>query len=108
VPQAAKQLLGDHRQFVFGEDSRQRLPEVALLSGSRVMYLAATQPACPTGFWDRTPQPTLGRLRRQLAEQQFSKDWPMLANIRKKNAITEHLPKGITAIAAPPAMFALH
>ncbi|MEO6320919.1 MAG: hypothetical protein ABIO73_10025 [Polaromonas sp.] len=95
VPQAAKQLLGAHRQFVFGEDSRQRLPEVALLSGSLLMYLAATQSAHPTGFWDRTPPPTAGRLRRQLAQHQYSQDWPMLANIRKKNAVTEHLPKGI-------------
>jgi hypothetical protein len=102
VPQAAKQLLGAQRQFVFGEDSRQRLPEIALLSGSLLMYLAATQPAQPTGFWDRTPQPTAGRLRRQLAEHQYSEDWPMLANIRKKNAVTEHLPKGITAHRRTP------
>lgn len=102
VPQAAKQLLGAHRQFVFGEASRQRLPEVALLSGSLLMYLAATQPAQPTGFWDRTPQPTAGRLRRLLAGHQYSKDWPMLADIRKKNAVTEHLPKGITGHCRTP------
>jgi hypothetical protein len=95
VPQTAKQLLGAHRQFVFGQASRQRLPELALLSGSLLMYLAATQPAQPTGFWDRAPQPTAGRLRRQLARHQYSEDWPMLEHIRKKNAVTEHLPKGI-------------
>jgi hypothetical protein len=97
-----KRQLGAHRQFVFGEDSRQRLPEIALVSGSLLMYLAATQPAHSTGFWDRTPQPTAGRLRRQLAQQQYSEDWPMLANIRKKNAVTEHLPKGITAHRRTP------
>lgn len=96
VPQAAKQLLGAHRQFVFGQASRQRLPELALLSGSLLMYLAATQPAHPAGFWDRTPQPTAGRLRRQLAQHQYSQDWPMLEHIRKKNSVTDHLPKGIT------------
>lgn len=102
VPLAAKQLLGAHRQFVFGEDSRQRLPELALLSGSLLMYLAATQPAQPTGFWDRTPQPTAGRLRRQLAQYQYSEDWPMLAGIRKKASVTEHLPKGITGHRRSP------
>lgn len=46
------------------------------------MYLAATQPAEPTGFWDRAPQPTAGRLRRVLAQHQYSEDWPMLEHIR--------------------------
>jgi hypothetical protein len=96
LPQTAKQLLGANRQFVFGEDSRQRLPELALLCSSLLMYLAATQPAQPTGFWDRTPQPTAGRLRRLLARYEFSEDWPMLEHIRKKNSVTDHLPKGIT------------
>jgi hypothetical protein len=102
LPQTAKQLLGAHRQFVFSDDSRQRLPELALLSGALLMYLAATQPAQPTGFWDRTPRPTAGRLRRLLAQQQFSEDWPLLTHIRKKNAVTAHLPKGITAHRRTP------
>jgi hypothetical protein len=97
IPLVAKQLLGAHRQFVFGATSRHRLPELALLSGSLLMYLAATQPAQPTGFWDRDPRPTAGRLRRQLARLEFSQDWPLLAPIRKKNAVTDHLPKGIHA-----------
>jgi hypothetical protein len=102
LPLAAKQLLGAHRQFVFGEDARQRLPELALVCSSLLMYLAATQPAEPTGFWDRTPQPTAGRLRRVLAQHQYSQDWPMLAHIRKKNSVTDHLPKGISGhIRAP-------
>lgn len=102
LPQTAKQLLGAHRQFVFGEDSRQRLPELALVCASLLMYLAATQPAQPTGFWDRAPQPTAGRLRRQLARHQYSDNWPMLAHIRKKNAVTDHLPKGITGHRRSP------
>jgi hypothetical protein len=96
LPQTAKQLLGANRQFVFGDDARQRLPELALLSSSLLMYLAATQPAQPTGFWDRRPQPTAGRLRRRLAQHQFSEHWPLLQHIRKKNSVTDHLPKGIT------------
>ena len=35
------QLLGAHRQFVFGEDARQRLPEAAPLCSSLLMYLPA-------------------------------------------------------------------
>jgi hypothetical protein len=103
LPQTAKQLLGAHRQFVFGQNSRQRLPELALVCSSLLMYLAATQPAQPTGFWDRAPQPTAGRLRRRLARLQYSDDWPLLADIRKKNAVTEHLPKGITGHRRTPA-----
>lgn len=102
LPLGAKQMLGAHRQFVFGEESRQRLPEVALLCSSLLMYLAATQPAQPTGFWDRAPRPTAGRLRRVLAQYQFSEDWPMLDQIRKKNAVTDHLPKGISGHRRTP------
>ncbi len=41
----------------------QRLPELAL-AGAVLSYAAATAPAVPTGFWDRRPQPTPGRLPR--------------------------------------------
>src|SRR5262249_30869226 len=34
VPLAAKQMLGVHRAFVFGGESRHRLPEVARLAGN--------------------------------------------------------------------------
>src|SRR5207244_11502144 len=68
LPLWAKQMLGAARQFVFAPESRQRLPEVALLAGSILAYTAATQPALSTGFWDRAPRPTSGRLRRVLAQ----------------------------------------
>src|SRR5262249_54002633 len=42
VPLAAKQMLGTHRAFVFGAESRYRLPELALLAGNVLMYIAAT------------------------------------------------------------------
>ena len=67
LPLCAKQMLGAARQFVFAPASRQRLPEVALLTGSILAYTAATRLAVRTGFWDRTPQPTPGQLRRVLA-----------------------------------------
>jgi tetratricopeptide (TPR) repeat protein len=46
--------------------SVQRLPELTLLAGSVLSFLAATCPVSPTGFWDRAPRPTAGRLRRVL------------------------------------------
>jgi hypothetical protein len=95
VPLAAKQMLGGVRQFVFAPESCQRLPELNLLAGSIVTYLAATLPAVPTGFWDRNPQPTPGRLRRLLARTPFPKTYPLPGQLRKKNSVSDHLPKGI-------------
>jgi hypothetical protein len=97
VPQAGKQLLGAGRQFVSGAESCQRLPELALFAGAVLMYEAASQPASATGFWDRRPQGTIGRLRRVLARTHFS-DWePTRVELRKKASPTEHLPKGVQA-----------
>ncbi len=94
LPLAAKQMLGAGRQFVSAPETCQRLPELALLAGSILTYVAATQPAVPTGFWDRRPQPTPGRLRRVLAQARFPMDFPFPARIRKKAAVSDHLPKG--------------
>lgn len=56
VPLVAKQTLGLGRHFVFAPESCQRLPELALLAGNILTYLAATLPPMPTGFWDRCPK----------------------------------------------------
>jgi len=95
VPLAAKQMLGGARQFVFAPESCQRLPELNLLAGSVVTYLAATLPAVPTGFWDRNPKPTPGRLRRLLARTPFPKAYPLPQRLREKNSVFGHLPKGV-------------
>ncbi len=95
LPLAAKHMVGAHRQFVFAQESIHRLPELALLAGSIQSFLAATMPAAPTGFWDRQPRRTPGRLRRVLAEAVFPSVWPLPARIRKKSSVTDHLPKGI-------------
>lgn len=97
LPLAAKQMIGAHRQFVSTPESCQRLPELALLAGSILTYLAATRPAIPTGFWDRNPKPTPGRLRRALAALPFPKTYPLPARFRKKAAVTGHLLKGVLA-----------
>ena len=94
-PLAAKQMLGAHRQFVFGSDSRQRLPELTLLAGSILTYLAATSPAAATGFWDRQPQATAGRLRRALGRVTFPDLAVPAGRIREKASPTAHLPKGV-------------
>lgn len=94
VPLAAKQMIGAVRAFVFAQETCQRLPELALLAGAILSYAAACWPASPTGFWDRDPKPTPGRLRRVLARAGFPTDYPLPAEIRQKAAVTDHLPKG--------------
>jgi len=94
IPLAAKQMVGAHRQFVHNGESIQRLPELALLVGSILSFLAATQPAEPTGFWDRQPKRTPGRFRRMLMGKPFPQSYPLPQQVREKASITHHLPKG--------------
>ena len=94
VPLAAKQMIGAVRAFVFAQETCQRLPELALLAGAILSYAAACLPAIATGFWDRNPQPTPGRLRRVLARVGFPTDYPLPPEIRQKASVTDHLPKG--------------
>ncbi len=95
LPLSAKQMLGTFRQFVFAPQSRQRLPELALLAGAIVSYVAATEATLPPGFRDRCARATPGRLRRVLARVPFSEFRPADAQVRKKRSPTAHLPKGI-------------
>jgi hypothetical protein len=97
VPLAAKHMVGAHRQFVFAPQSCQRWPELALIVGSILTYLAAALPPIPTGFWDKQPKATPGRLRRLLARADFPKDYPFLPQLRKKRVVNDHLPKGVAA-----------
>lgn len=94
IPLSAKQMVGAHRQFVHNPESIQRLPELALLAGSILSFLAATFPATPTGFWDRKPKRTPGRFRRLLMGQPFPKDAKISGQLREKQSVTGHLPKG--------------
>ena len=98
LPLAAKHMIGANRQFVSAPESCQRLPELSLLAGSILTYLAATLPPVPTGFWDRIPKRTPGRLRRLLAQAHFPNlPNPLPEQIRKKASVFGHLPKGIQA-----------
>jgi hypothetical protein len=94
LPLVAKQLLGAARQFVHAPPTCQRLPVLALLAGTILAYAAATAPAIPTGFWDRRPRPTAGRLRRALEGCPFPTDFPLPARLHPKRVVTAHLPTG--------------
>jgi hypothetical protein len=110
IPLSAKQMIGSHRQFVHAEETIQRLPELALMAGSILSFLAATMPATPTGFWDRKPKRTPGRFRRTLAGRTFPEVANLSGRLRKKNSVTAHLPKGCLArmtknhLHAPPLL----
>lgn len=97
VPLVCKQLLGLQRQFVFAKGARFRLPELGLLAANMLAHIAAELPGLPTGFWDRQPQRTPGRLRRVLGQAGFPKEYRLDGRIREKQAVTAHLPKGIAA-----------
>jgi hypothetical protein len=97
IPLCAKQMLGAVRSFVFSKESRVRLPALALLAGNVLSYVAASSPAVATGFWDRCVRPTCGRLRRVLLGLHFRDLAVPAGRIRKKESVTEHLPKGVLA-----------
>lgn len=108
VPLVCKQLLGLQRQFVFAAAARLRLPELGLIAANILAHLAATLPAQPSGFWDRQPQRTPGRLRRVLSQAGFPEEYPLDGRIREKHAVTAHLPKGIAAHRRHKAMPAVN
>jgi len=95
MPLAAKQMLGCEHAFVFGPQSRWRLPELAMLAGNLLTYVAACNQPISTGFWDRCARPTCGRIRRSLFRLSFS-DLPVLPGVfRKKESPTAHLLTGV-------------
>ena len=94
VPLSSKQMLGAHRQFVHNPECVQRLPEITLLAGSILSFLAASFPPVPTGFWDKNPKRTPGRFRRQLMGQPFPRVAELPRRFREKQSFTAHLLKG--------------
>ena len=97
LPLSAKPRVGAHRPFVHHPESVQRLPELAVLAGSLLSFLAATLPPTPTRFWDRRPPRTPGRLRRLLLGLPFPKHAPLPGPLREKHSATAHLPQGNAA-----------
>jgi hypothetical protein len=94
---AGKQMLGAHRSFMFGKQTRVRLPELAPLCGHILSYVAATSAPVSSGFWDRCCRPTCGRLRRVLLRLHLCELPVPGGQLRKKDSPTRHLPKGVKA-----------
>jgi hypothetical protein len=94
VPLAAKQMVGAERQYVHATERCQRLPELALVAGAVLSYAAATQGPVATGFWDRRPVRTPGRLQRVLEYRDFPSGMALPERVHVKAAVTAHLPKG--------------
>lgn len=84
-PLVSKQLLGMQRQFLFNAMARERCFALGLIFGNVLTWLARNCDAIPTGFWDRRPKQTPGRLRRFLAKRDFSKLNPINQRISKKS-----------------------
>ena len=86
-PLVAKQMLGLHRQFVFAPTSCQRLPELALLAGNILTYLATTLPPIPTGFWDRRPKKRPGGCDERWNRQFFQKLTNLIGDFGKSSPL---------------------
>ncbi len=95
LPLAAKAMLGTERAYVFAPQSRVRLPQLALLAGNVLSYVAQTSAPVASGFWDRCARPTCGRLRRVLHRVHFCELPVPDGQLRKKNSVTAHLATGV-------------
>lgn len=96
LPQTAKYILsgGGGTHYVHHPLALQRFPQLVLLFGSLLKYIAATTPPIRTGFWDRVARPTYGRLLRYLKKVAI----PLSEQLFKKQSVTAHLPVGYEAI----------
>jgi hypothetical protein len=102
LPLSAKPMLGAERAFVSGQESRYRLPELALLAGNLLSYVAATGTPVASGplrsgFWDRAARPTCGRVRRTLSRVHSAELPVPKGQLRKKDSVTTHLKTGVEA-----------
>lgn len=96
-PLIAKSLLGAQRQFVHSTVCGSRFFALSLLAACMLAYFAAILPPIPSGFWDRKPKATAGRLRRLLSSRTFPSSFPLQERLRLKASHTSHLLKGIFA-----------
>lgn len=94
LPLAAKQMIGAKQAFVSNPTACLNLPALSILAGSILSCMAAMLPPIPTGFWDRKPKATPGRLRRVLFNLGFPSHFTLPSPIRQKSSVTEHLPMG--------------
>jgi hypothetical protein len=94
VPLSSKQMLGSHRQFVHNPECVQHLPEITLLAGSILSFLAAFFQPVPTGFWGKNPKRTPGRFRWQLLGKPFPRVAELPRRFREKQSFSAHFLKG--------------
>jgi hypothetical protein len=96
IPQTGKYLLsgGGGRHYVHHKQAIKRLPALTMIFGSIFKFLAATFPPIRSGFWDRMPKSTYGRLLKYLKKV----DIPISEQLSKKASVTAHLPVGYEAI----------
>lgn len=99
-PLVAKQMIGLQRQFVFAPVSCFRLPELALLTGNILTYLAAVLPAVPTGFWDRRPKKHRVGYAESWLSRIFLKITPLTHDFEKSSLLPLIYPKELMRIAA--------
>ena len=100
APLAAKQMIGLHRQFVFAPASIQRLPELALLAGNILTYMAAVLPPMPTGWWDRHPKKRPAACAGSWRKPIFSLSTKNMANFAKKTPLPSIYPRALRGIDA--------
>jgi len=98
VPLAAKQMIGLNRQFVFAPDSCLRLPELALLAGNILTYLAAVLPPMPTGFWDQHPKKHQAACAGSWLVPIFSLSTKNMVEYAKRTPSLSTYPRGLKAI----------
>jgi hypothetical protein len=98
-PLVAKQMLGLHRQFVFAPISCHRLPELALLTGNILTYLAVVLPPIPTGFWDRHPKKLLDGCGARWPRLIFPKITCLMGDFEKNGRLLLIYPKELRRIA---------
>ena len=88
IPQTGKTLLGGGTEFVHSSTSSARLPFLVMVMAVVLNVSAACIPPLPTGYWDRKPTVTPGRLAKHLMKVGL----PPPSHLSKKNSPTSHLP----------------
>lgn len=101
IPLAAKQMLGLHRHFVFAPLCCYRLPELALLLGNVLTYLAAVLPPVPTAFWDRHPKKRPAVSAASWLKPIFQMWLISIANFGKNALLLTTYPRGLRLIGEP-------
>jgi len=95
IPQVGKRILsgGGGRHFTHCRNSNFRIPVFSMLVGVILKVMAAHSPPVSTGFWDKKPKPTFGRLLKQLKKVGIQ----LSTKLFKKKSQTKHLPIGFEA-----------